>query len=74
MSMIVSKQHWDNVQNLRVDEVIAAGMYREEKLYRPLKRSPGDPGTLWDLSHIPPTKNSFTSIDDALAAVRHWCR
>ena len=74
MALIVTFDHYEQVRNFRVDAVVAAAMARQEKLYRPSKRFEPTPIVNWDLSGIPKAKNQFSSIDEALAAVRHWCR
>lgn len=74
MSMIVSHEHFQRTFNFRVDAVVRAALERQEKLYRPSKRFEPTPTIIWDISGIPKEKNRFASIDDALAAVKHWCR
>lgn len=72
--MIVSHEHYQRTFNFRVDDVVLAALQRPEKLYPPKERFNPTQPIVWDLSGIPKEKNRFASIDDALIAVRHWCR
>lgn len=72
--MIVSHEHYQRTLNFRVDAVVLAALQRPEKLYPPKARFNPTTPIVWDLSGIPKEKNRFASIDDALAAVKHWCR
>lgn len=74
MALIVTFEHYQQVRNFRVDAVVTAALVRQEKLYQPLKRFEPSRPVLWDLSSIPKEKNQFNSVDEALAAVRRWCR
>lgn len=74
MSLTITTEHYDRVNNLRVDDVMFNLKVRPEKLY-PMKKFEPDPGFQWE--GIPPThseKNRFNSVEEALAAVRRWCR
>ncbi len=72
--MIVSHEHYQRAFNFRTDAVVLAAMQRPEKLYPPKERFTPTRPIVWDISGVPPEKNRFASVDDALAAVRHWCR
>lgn len=74
MALIVTFEHYEQVRNFRTDAVVTAALLRQEKLYQPVKRFEPTPTVIWDLSGIPKEKNRFNSVDEALAAVRHWCR
>lgn len=72
--MIVNHEHYQRALNYRVDDVVRAALQRPEKLYPPKERFNPSRPIVWDISGIPKEKNRFTSIEDALIAVKHWCR
>jgi hypothetical protein len=72
--MIVSHEHYQRTFNFRVDAVVLAALQRNEKLYKPSRRFEPSTPIIWDVSSIPREKNKFNSVEDALAAVKHWCR
>ena len=72
--MIVSHRHFQQTFNYRVDAVVLAALQRPEKLYPPKERFNPSPVTIWDISGVPKEKNKFASVEDALVAVKHWCR
>lgn len=73
MSLTITTEHYDRVNNFRVDDVMFNLKVRPEKLY-PMQKFTPDMGTIWDVSHVPPEKNRFNSVEEALVAVRKWCR
>lgn len=73
MSLIISAEHYRRVNAFRVDDVMFNLMTRPERLYAKQKFVP-DPGFHWDLSNVPPEKNRFNSVEEALATVRKWCQ
>lgn len=72
--MIVRQENYQRAFNYRVDAVVLAALQRPEKLYPPMRRFEPSPAIVWDISGIPKEKNRFASVDDALRAVKHWCR
>lgn len=72
--MIVSHEHYQRTLNFRVDAVVLDALKRPEKLYPPIRRFEPTRPIIWDISGIPKEKNRFASVEDALAAVKRWCR
>lgn len=68
----VSAEHWERVDNLRVHDVVHAALTRPERLYPHQKFTPTR-AKKYVFDDVPKEENTFTSIDDALAAIRKWC-
>lgn len=73
MSLTISTEHYDRVNNLRTDEVMYMLATRPEKLYPPMPHFTPDPGIIYDLSDILAEKKEFRTVEEALAAIKEWC-